>query len=84
VWRFYLTVLDFPQREMAGQFWVRQAPFRLVSAAESIHFLPVVKMALILLRILCSEAEVERMFTHLWRLFGDHVQHTRTIWLSRV
>jgi hypothetical protein len=34
-------------------------------------------MALILLRMRCSEAEVERMFARLRRLFGDHVRHSR-------
>jgi hypothetical protein len=34
-------------------------------------------MALILLRMRCSEAEVEREFTRLRRLFGDHVRHSR-------
>jgi hypothetical protein len=34
-------------------------------------------MALILLRMRCSEAEVERVFARLRRLFGDHVWHSR-------
>jgi hypothetical protein len=34
-------------------------------------------MALILLRMRCSEAEVEWMFARLRRLFGDHARHSR-------
>jgi hypothetical protein len=33
-------------------------------------------MALILLRMACSEAEVERVFAYLWHLFGDHPWHS--------
>jgi hypothetical protein len=38
--------------------------------------LTVAEMALILLRMRCSEAEVERVFARLRRLFGDHVRHS--------
>jgi hypothetical protein len=34
-------------------------------------------MALILLRMACSEAEVERVFARLRRLFSDHARHSR-------
>jgi hypothetical protein len=34
-------------------------------------------MALVLLRMLCSEANIERVFALLRRLFGDHAQHSR-------
>jgi hypothetical protein len=34
-------------------------------------------MALILLRMRCSEAEVEQLFARLRRLFGDHARHSQ-------
>jgi hypothetical protein len=34
-------------------------------------------MALILLRMACSEAEVERVFTRLRHLFGNHSRHSQ-------
>jgi hypothetical protein len=34
-------------------------------------------MAFILLRMRCNEAEVERVFARLRRLFGDHAPHSR-------
>jgi hypothetical protein len=55
---------------------VRQASLRLVFAGQSIPFLSVAEMALILLRMACSEAEVERVFARLRLLFGDHVRHS--------
>jgi hypothetical protein len=61
----------------ARQFWVRQASLRLALAGRSIPFLPIAEMALILLRMPCSEAEVERVFAQLRRLFGDHARHSR-------
>jgi hypothetical protein len=56
---------------------VRQASLRLAFAGQSIPFLPVVEMALCLLRMACSEVEVKRVFARLRRLFGDHVRHSR-------
>jgi hypothetical protein len=56
---------------------VRQAPLRPVFDGQRIPFLPIAEMALILLRMRCSEAEVERVFARLWRLFGDHARHSQ-------
>jgi hypothetical protein len=56
---------------------VRQASLRLALAGQSISFLLLAEKALILLRMCCSEAEVERVFTRLRRLFGDHARHSR-------
>jgi hypothetical protein len=50
---------------------------RLAFAGQSIPFLPIAEMTLILLQLACSEAEVERVFARLRRLFGDHVRHSR-------
>jgi hypothetical protein len=38
---------------------------------------PIAEMVLVFLGMPCSEAEVERVFAHLRRLFGDHAQHSR-------
>jgi hypothetical protein len=76
-WTAYLTLLDFPPQEATQHFWVRQASLRLALAGESIPFLPIAEMALILLRIACSEAEGERVFARLRHLFGDHARHSR-------
>jgi hypothetical protein len=76
-WTAYVTVLDFPPQEATQHFWVRQASLRLAVAGQSIPFLPVAEMALILVRMRCSEAEVERVFARLRRLFGDHTRHSR-------
>jgi hypothetical protein len=43
---------------------------------ESIPFAPLAEMALILLRMPCRESEVERVFSHLRCLFGNHDRHT--------
>jgi hypothetical protein len=56
---------------------VRQASLRLALAGQSIPFLPIAEMALIQLRMRSSEAEVERVFARLRRLFGDHARHSR-------
>jgi hypothetical protein len=55
---------------------VRQASIRLAFAGQSIPFLPVTEMALILLRMACRKTEVEQVFARLQRLFGDHSRHS--------
>jgi hypothetical protein len=54
---------------------VRQTPLRPVFAGQNIPFLPIAEMALILLRMACGEAEVERVFARLRYRLGDDVQH---------
>jgi hypothetical protein len=76
-WTTYLTVLDFLPQEATQHFWVRQAPLRLIIAGESISFLLIAEMILILLWMPCNEAEVERVFTRLRHLFGDHARHSQ-------
>jgi hypothetical protein len=75
--RTYLNGMQFPEGENKRDFWVRQAAVHLPYRGQSIPFAPVAEMALILLRMPCSESEVERVFSHLRRLFGDHARHTR-------
>jgi hypothetical protein len=58
---------------------VRQASLRLAFAGQSIPFLLIAEMALILLRMACSKTEVERVFIRLRRLFGDHSQHSLSL-----
>jgi hypothetical protein len=70
-------VLDFPPQEATRHFWVRQATLRLVLTGESISLLPIAETSLVLLEMPYSEAEVERMFTHLRRLFDDYAQYSR-------
>jgi hypothetical protein len=76
-WRVYLAGLYFPEEVTAGHFLVRQASLRLALTGQTIPFLSIAEMALILLRMRCSEAEVERGFTLLRPLFGDHARHSR-------
>jgi hypothetical protein len=59
-WRIDLARLYFPEEVTAGQLLVRQASLRLALTSQTIPFLPIAEMALILLRMPCSEAEVER------------------------
>jgi hypothetical protein len=69
--------MQFPEGENRRDFWVQQAAVHLPYRGRSIPFAPVVEMALILLRMSWSESEVERVVSHLGRLFGDHARHTR-------
>jgi hypothetical protein len=56
---------------------MRQAAFHLPYRGQSISFVPATEMALILLRMPCSESEVERVFSRLPCLFGGHARHMR-------
>jgi hypothetical protein len=51
---------------------------RLAFAGQSIPFLPIAEMTLILLQLACSETEVERVFARLRRLFCDHPRQSRS------
>jgi hypothetical protein len=46
-------------------------------AGQNIPFLPIAEMILSVLRMACSEAEVERVLARLQHLLGDRVQHTQ-------
>jgi hypothetical protein len=76
-WRTYLDVVRLPEGQNRRHSWVRQAAVNLPYRGQSILFAPVAGMALILLRMPCSESEIEWVFSHLRRLFGDHARHTR-------
>jgi hypothetical protein len=76
-WRTYLDVMQFPEGENGRDFWIRQGTVHHPYHGHRIPFAPIAEMALILLRMPCSQSEGERVFSHLRRMLAHHIRHTR-------
>jgi hypothetical protein len=74
----YLSHADWPPQQPAVQFWNTLATYSPTYFSEEQASYPLIAtMALILMRMPCSEAEVERVFSRMRVIFGDHRRRIR-------
>jgi hypothetical protein len=74
IWDHYLRFEQYWKAESATQLWERHRSLMIldISGLRHVPYRPVAEIALIGARLPCSNAGVERAFSRLGLIFGDH------------